>query len=97
MEYMVWSEDMVCGIASIDAQHQKLLQLVNAAYDAVTSEAVHEKLVKLLDDLIEYTVIHFGHEEGIFARAGYPQLPEHKIQHELLTEKALAYLSLIHI
>ena len=42
------------------------------------SKAVAEKVLK---ELFAYTKYHFGHEEEIMTKLGYPEVDEHKRQH----------------
>ena len=88
MALMVWTDALADGVASIDAQHHELADLMNALYDsAVAGEGA--TTVRLFDDLLVHTVAHFRHEETLFIASGYPDASRHRHHHELLTAKAI--------
>ncbi|MEJ5242953.1 MAG: bacteriohemerythrin [Desulfomicrobiaceae bacterium] len=89
-EFMPWSSGLELGIPTIDAQHQKLVAMVNAVHQAVEKNdaaAAH----RVLQELIEYTGYHFGTEEKLFAQHGYPEAAEHTMVHKKLVDKVLAF------
>ena len=55
---------MATGIATVDGQHQRLLEIFNRIALAQT-EASHETVLKCLDELVEYTRYHFREEERL--------------------------------
>ena len=90
MALMVWTDELVGGVASIDTQHHELVDLMNALYDsALAGEGA--TTVRLFDTLLEHTVAHFRHEESLFIATGYPDASRHRHHHELLTAKAIEY------
>ena len=90
MPIMEWNEKMAVGVALLDADHKKLVALVNQLFDAIQSGKGNDVLGKVLDGLVEYTVVHFRHEEDFFAKSGYPASDAHKQEHEKLTSQVLA-------
>jgi len=48
-------------------------------------------LVGVVERLKDYTVKHFGHEEDLFARYGYPDESAHKDIHRKLVQKVLDF------
>jgi hemerythrin-like metal-binding protein len=68
MQYITWSDEMVSGISSIDNQHLKLLELINGVHDAICGNKTRADIIKVFDELIEYTVVHFSHEEGVYKK-----------------------------
>lgn len=89
MPYLAWSDELVCGIESVDCQHKKLVQLLNEVHEAVSSGEVHEALINIFDELIDYTLVHFNQEEEVFAAGRYPRLTEHKALHQTLTQQVI--------
>jgi hemerythrin-like metal-binding protein len=59
-----WTDAMATGIATVDGQHQRLLEIFNRIALAQT-EASHETVLKCLDELVEYTRYHFREEERL--------------------------------
>ena len=82
-----WTRDYAVGIEQIDQEHRKLFALVEGMHQAMLAGKGKQTLQSLLADLIEYTVYHFSHEEGLMERIGYPDLEEHRRQHEDLRAK----------
>lgn len=89
MPLMTWNERLAVGVKQLDDDHKKLVGMVNQLYDAIQSGHGKEELGKTLDGLIEYTKIHFAHEEQYFAQTGYPATDAHKKEHNDLTRQVL--------
>jgi len=88
MSLITWSDSMSVGIAEVDDQHKKLVAIVNALHDAMLKGHARNVMGPLLDEVVDYTVYHFGTEERLFAEKGYPQAAEHKQLHDDLTATA---------
>lgn len=84
MALIDWSPKMSVGIASIDADHRKLVVLVNDLYEAMSVGEGSKVLDRVLDELIQYTRTHFVREEGLFRTHGYEHEAEHKAEHDKL-------------
>ena len=89
MPLMSWNEKMAVGVRLLDTDHQKLVGLLNELYDAVMKGQGKETLGKVLDGLVDYTKIHFAHEEKFFAQTNYPAAAAHKKEHDALTRQVL--------
>ena len=89
--FMEWSPRLETGIKTIDDQHKKLVAMVNDLYGAISSGGGKERLGRLLDELIDYTVYHFGTEEELFKKYEYPDGPAHKRIHEDLAGKVVQF------
>jgi methyl-accepting chemotaxis protein/hemerythrin len=46
---------------------------------------------KIMAELVDYTVMHFGMEEKIFAQYGYKEETQHKAIHKKLVDQVLDY------
>ena len=69
MQAFLWNTLFETGIAEIDAQHQRLVELVNElGQRADGADQAH--LDETLSALADYTVYHFQSEEAIMAAAG---------------------------
>ncbi len=84
-----WSPDMSVNVDVFDNDHRHLIDLVNTIYDGLRQGQGKEALGRILDELIEYTVQHFGREEEAFKRSGYPGYGPHKEQHEKLKKEVV--------
>lgn len=90
MAFMNWNDTFSVNIAEVDAQHKKLLGLLNELFDAMKVGKGREVVGKVLTDLIDYTVYHFDTEEKLFKRYNYPDYLPHKKEHDELTKRATA-------
>lgn len=81
-------EAHVLGVPEIDQQHEELVNMLNRLNDAVKSNASHETLSLMFDDLVAYTDFHFRSEEQLMIENGYPDTDAHKNEHRLLVEES---------
>lgn len=81
-----WSRELDTGIAVIDQQHRRLVDYINLL-DSPSLAGDREALGKVLQDVVEYTVSHFGFEESLLEEARYPFLKPHKRVHELFVRR----------
>lgn len=89
MPLMTWTDKLSVGVNVIDDDHKKLVNMVNELYDGITAGKGKEALAKILDELVNYTKIHFDREEQLFAKTGYPAAAAHKKEHDDLTKQVL--------
>lgn len=89
MPLMTWTEKMSVGVKQLDDDHKKLVGMVNQLYDGISTGKGKEALGPVLDGLVDYTKLHFGHEESLFAKTGYAVAAAHKREHDALTNQVL--------
>jgi hemerythrin-like metal-binding protein len=70
------------GIGEQDTQHKKLIDLINQLNDAMQAGKGVDVLGKVLSELVNYTVAHFGYEEKLMAQYKYEDTPAHKGEHK---------------
>jgi hemerythrin len=87
-QLFTWNPSYETGIREIDAQHRKLVEILNSLYDAMSKGQANKVLGPLLDELVKYTVVHFATEERLFKHYGYPDAVAHKKEHDDLTAQA---------
>ena len=87
MSLIEWDDSLKLGIAVVDRQHERLVELINQFHEAVIEGRGTEVIGEILDELIIYTVTHFIMEEKYFAEFDYPDAEEHKLEHNALIEK----------
>lgn len=90
MAHIQWRNEFSTGVAQFDAEHQKLVAMVNALFGAMTQGTAQETLGRVLGGLVDYTKRHFAHEEELMKRHGFPGLAEHMAVHKALTDQVLA-------
>lgn len=80
-DLMPWTDKLSLGIDKIDDQHKELVGLVNQLHRAMKRQVGAREAEAVLAKLAEYTVYHFGFEEQLFDKYGYPQTGPHKKAH----------------
>jgi diguanylate cyclase (GGDEF)-like protein/hemerythrin-like metal-binding protein len=63
-----WADTMATGIAEVDEQHRRLLDIFNRIVLAQTQDVSREAVTALLNELVEYTRYHFREEERLMRR-----------------------------
>jgi len=76
------TNDMKTGISKIDAQHNELVDRLNAVTSMGVKSVSTEETQKTLDLLGDYIVKHFNDEEALQKQSGYPKYEWHKAQHQ---------------
>ncbi len=84
---MQWSDQLSVGIQEIDEQHKILVDLINQLHDAIVHHHGAQATGSIMDQLCEYTKIHFAVEESILRILGYPDYDNHKSHHEMLLKQ----------
>jgi len=85
---LVWSEILSVGVAEIDEDHRKLVNIFNVLNHSVSEGASPEYLAATLEELINCTVWHFSHEERLMLKYRYAEIDEHKAEHRELIKSA---------
>ncbi|TCS80544.1 bacteriohemerythrin [Pectinatus cerevisiiphilus] len=85
-----FTDDYLTGIEFIDQEHKKLFDIANEAYDLLTNNFINDKYDRILNlvvELREYTIIHFADEEKYMESIQYLHRFSHKIEHMKFVEK----------
>lgn len=89
---MSWSDDLSVGLQEIDEQHKILITLINRLFtEAIMQKADQSVVSKILNELVQYTIVHFSVEESLFRIFDYPEIEAHQKQHEQLKQKVLDF------
>ncbi len=86
-DLMRWDSSLQLGIIQIDEQHKQLVGMINDLHRAMKQRQAMAVTSGILERLVSYTVFHFGVEEKLFQKHGYPELNQHKKVHENLVGK----------
>lgn len=81
MALVRWKEQYDVGIAIIDEQHKKLVDIINNLHEAMSSGNGNTVIAKIADELLQYTKYHFNAEENLLKKCNYSELEPHKVQH----------------
>jgi hemerythrin len=86
-----WSNNYSVDIGSIDSQHQNLFAIGRELHAAMTAGQGKASLARILDRLVQYTAVHFAHEERLMRLHDYPDMAAHKAQHDALTAQVVKF------
>ncbi|HYE82866.1 MAG TPA: hemerythrin family protein [Clostridia bacterium] len=84
------------GIDFIDEEHTRLFAIANECYELLTNQFIPDKydnIMKVLNDLKDYTRYHFNHEEEYMDSIGYKRILSQKVAHADFIEKIDSYNS----
>ncbi len=88
MAFFEYTTALSCNHNDIDAEHKKLIDLVNMLHDAMKTGKGRDVIGKVLTSLIDYTATHFANEEKLMSSIGYPGLYQQKREHTELLKQA---------
>lgn len=91
MAFINWSENLSVGVKLFDNDHKELISLANRLHDSITVGSQQSVLLPILNELLKYTIFHFGREEGMMLQYAYPAYEKHKAEHDALVEKVQDY------
>ncbi len=91
LDMFEWKPAYSVNIGSIDAQHQSLLAIGRELHIAMSTGQSKAVMGKILDRLVQYTTMHFAHEERLLQAHGYPGFAGHKAQHDALAAKVVQF------
>lgn len=82
-----FKEEFATGIEQIDAEHKRLFEIAEELYQLKQEEFIPDKydnIKAILEQLRDYTLTHFEHEEAYMEQIGYKRMFTQKIQHDAL-------------
>ena len=85
MAILTWNAELSVHIKSIDAQHQKLIDLINSLQKQISIGMGKDNVAPVLAELLGYIVSHFKYEEKLMSDKGYPEYSAHKKEHAGIT------------
>ena len=86
-----WSNKYSVAIGSVDAQHQNLFSIASELHSAMSAGQGKASLGRILDRLVQYTSVHFAHEERLMRLHDYPDFAAHKAEHDALVRQVLKF------
>lgn len=89
MDNIAWKPEYELGIKEIDAQHIKLVAILNTLIDAMRSGKGRQIAGDILKDLVSYMDTHFKTEEVYFEKFNYAETIAHVAEHEKLRTRVL--------
>lgn len=85
-----WKEEYETKIEVIDEQHKELFKIANESYALLKNDLIldkYDKVVEIINRLLDYCEYHFSTEEEYQLSIGYKKFLSHKVQHEEFIKK----------
>ena len=92
MDQIVWSDEFSIGHEVIDAQHKKLVAMINRLITTSRVATGSETISEILAEMSDYVRVHFDTEEKLMERINYPRIEDHKAQHRAFQMKTAALI-----
>ena len=85
-----FKEEYVTGVDSIDDEHKRLFEIADETYRLSKEEFLvdkYDQVRQILEELKDYALLHFEHEEAYMESINYKQMFVQKVQHDQFREK----------
>ena len=87
-----FTKDCMIGVPEIDDEHKRLFELIGEIDAAVKEDTDSvSTAMALLNELKQYAVTHFTHEEAYMASIQDPELPRQQKEHQTFVDKVNSY------
>lgn len=91
-EFISWSDELSVGLQEIDEQHKILINLINRLFnEAILHKADKTVISAILEELVQYTIVHFAVEESLFRIFDYPDTEMHQAHHDKLKQEVSSF------
>ncbi|MCU4177608.1 bacteriohemerythrin [Carboxylicivirga sp. N1Y90] len=90
MTLIRWQSAFSVNVKEIDDQHKHLVNLLNRLHDDLISNN-NADVGEVVNELIDYTLIHFKTEEKYLKQHNYPNRRIHQEEHEAFAKKMLDF------
>jgi hemerythrin-like metal-binding protein len=87
MDQIVWTDKISVGVKTFDEEHKELINYINKLGHALEIRSTQKTMEEILTGLVNYTMIHFSHEEEAMVKHKYPDYTQHKKEHNNLTSQ----------
>ncbi len=74
---------------AMDQQHKRMFKLINIYYEAFDTDEEDKIIIKILDEVLNYTNLHFEGEEQLMERHNFPHITSHIKLHQKLVNQVL--------
>lgn len=88
MPYFLWTDDLITGDKVLDADHRRLIAVIDAMIAALDDGASAGALKMHLDNLIAYATGHFDREKSMMASMNPSEARAHVEDHNRLLIEA---------
>ncbi len=89
MALLEWKPEFSVGNASIDHEHEQMIQAINNLYEQLAEPVNAANVEAVLGEIHADISAHFALEERLMREAGYVEYEDHKEDHEDLLDQIL--------
>lgn len=85
-----FTDEYLTGIEIIDEEHKELFRIIEEVHEVIADDArgdKYDEIVRLLEELRNYTKSHFSDEEEYMESIQYEGLEAQKVAHELFVSR----------
>lgn len=85
-----WKEEYKIGIEMVDQQHRRLFEIAEEGQGLLFLPRhmdKYDEIIHIIEELRDYTKIHFESEEKLMQSILYSKLFSHKVEHDDFIEK----------
>ena len=72
---------MITGFRGIDGEHHVQLELLGALRSVLTAGEERGRIDEILEQLVDYTKVHFASEQLLMRLYNYPHIQQHQADH----------------
>lgn len=87
MALLRWSREYELGLDQVDDHHRHLVALLNKVYRDFNNGVLKHSMTRVVEELIDYAIYHFAAEEHWMSEHRYPELAEHRRQHDYFKQR----------
>ncbi|MFA7430095.1 MAG: bacteriohemerythrin [Rhodospirillaceae bacterium] len=87
MTQLMWSDQLSCGVAVIDDDHQVLVNQFNRLSLALAENKEAALVGGVINALLDYTAFHFERELRLMQVTEFPNADKHRAEHEALISR----------
>ncbi|MED5547898.1 MAG: bacteriohemerythrin [Pseudomonadota bacterium] len=95
MPIMTWNASLDVGVESMNDDHGRILELMNAIHDRAATGETGAAMIALVDALARVTIEHFRDEEAYMASVNFAGLAAHRLIHADLLKTFTAHADTI--
>lgn len=92
MACILWIQEFDTGVAELDRQHRRLIEIINDLFVAMRDGGGRPQIELTLDDLIRFGKAHFDFEEALMYRFHYPDTELHVALHREIAIRLASHL-----
>jgi len=93
MDIINWKDEFSVGIAEMDDQHKKMIEMINRLIAEQNTLTDPQTIAELLTEMTDYAQVHFRAEEYLMAEYGYDRKTQQEEQHQAFIDETMEFCS----